>query len=191
MSNALIEKPVVALSKEDEDDLLVAEAMIEQKKKLIGRECGECSLCCRLFPVPELNKPANIWCEHCQPGKGCTIYDRRPPICRGFACGWLLGHMSDKWFPKRAGMVIKAFHKVHGGQTQMTIVVDPRAPNKWREQPFLDDIRRLAHLGLSGEYDFDFQTVVRIGRHRYLILPHGEIDISNADDDSECLLVMA
>src|SRR5215471_2618995 len=71
------------------------------------------------------------------------------------------------------------------GQTQMTIIVDPRVPNKWREQPYLDDIRKLAHLGLSGEYDFDFQTVVRIGRHRYLILPHGEIDISNADDDSE------
>src|SRR5262249_35018088 len=108
--------------------------LIEVQRK---RQAAATEPCCRLFPVQELNKPANVWCKHCQPGKGW--YEQRPPICRGFACGWLLGHMSDNWFPKRARMVIKAFHKVHGGQTQLTVVVDPRVPNKWREQPYLDD----------------------------------------------------
>jgi hypothetical protein len=38
------------------------------------RECGKCSLCCKLAPIRELNKPIDAWCPHCRPGHGgCTI----------------------------------------------------------------------------------------------------------------------
>src|SRR6516165_9574581 len=40
------------------------------------RECGKCSLCCKLLPIRELNKPIDTWCPHCRPGHGgCTIPD--------------------------------------------------------------------------------------------------------------------
>src|SRR5262249_4530121 len=47
------------------------------------RECGKCSLCCKLLPIQELNKPIDTWCPHCRPGHGgCTIYSSRPSECR-------------------------------------------------------------------------------------------------------------
>jgi len=59
-----------------------------------ARECGPCRLCCRLPDIPELAKPINTWCVHIDLSPGaapCTIYDRRPDVCRGFDCAWKQG----------------------------------------------------------------------------------------------------
>ena len=61
------------------------------------RECGNCSLCCRIAEVKEGNfyKPA---CESCkflkQNGKGCSIFgsSKRPKICSSYECAWLRGY---------------------------------------------------------------------------------------------------
>lgn len=53
------------------------------------RKCGECTLCCRLLPTKEINKPANTRCKHQRHGKGCGIYDRRPLSCMVWNCRWL------------------------------------------------------------------------------------------------------
>lgn len=55
----------------------------------MSRRCGNCTLCCRLLPQRELNKPALKRCEH-QRHTGCKIYDQRPPSCRLWSCMWLL-----------------------------------------------------------------------------------------------------
>lgn len=52
------------------------------------RECGDCSLCCKL---PEINyfkttKKSYQWCKSCDIGLGCKIYDKRPKGCRDFWC---------------------------------------------------------------------------------------------------------
>lgn len=60
-----------------------------------ARSCGECTLCCKLMGVPELKKPSAKWCADCDQGKGCTVYETRPPSCRNFQCFWL----SDEGFP--------------------------------------------------------------------------------------------
>ena len=41
--------------------------------------------------IPELKKPADVWCEHAgdHPGGGCGIYEERPQSCRDFKCSWL------------------------------------------------------------------------------------------------------
>jgi len=39
-----------------------------------ARVCGSCSLCCKLLPIPPLNKPAGKRCDYQRHGKGCTIY---------------------------------------------------------------------------------------------------------------------
>lgn len=56
-----------------------------------SRSCGTCTLCCKVFGVDPLNKPRNTWCEHCDIGKGCRIYEDRPDECRSFECLWLQG----------------------------------------------------------------------------------------------------
>jgi hypothetical protein len=63
-----------------------------------GRQCGNCSQCCKVLDIPGIPKPAGSWCKACQPGRGCTIYDNRPEVCRAFACGWLVdGSFGDEW----------------------------------------------------------------------------------------------
>ncbi len=52
--------------------------------------CGDCTACCRVFSIGELKKPAGKWCEHCDIGVGCKIYEARPKTCVDFKCLWLL-----------------------------------------------------------------------------------------------------
>ena len=54
-----------------------------------GRVCGSCQLCCKLVPVPVIEKPAGKRCRHQRTGKGCMIYDNRPFDCRSWSCRWL------------------------------------------------------------------------------------------------------
>lgn len=55
------------------------------------RECGQCSVCCRICAVPELAKPPHVDCPFIE--DGCTIYGApsRPDLCSSFTCLWLRG----------------------------------------------------------------------------------------------------
>ena len=132
-----------------------------------------------MLEIAELNKPAHTWCQHCRPGKGgCSIYADRPPVCRGFSCGWLLdASCPEHWFPKRARMVIH--ETAQHGERRITINVDRRYPERWREEPYYSDIRQLALSGL--EQSDRFTTRVVVGVRSWLILPHREIELSVGD----------
>ena len=54
-----------------------------------GRACGALHLCCKVYALPELEKPPGVWCRHCTPGKGCAIHDFRARSSAGSssACG--------------------------------------------------------------------------------------------------------
>lgn len=54
-----------------------------------GRSCGACQLCCKLVPVPSIEKPAGKRCQHAHTGKGCAIHVNRPFDCRSWSCRWL------------------------------------------------------------------------------------------------------
>lgn len=72
---------------------------------MTDRRCGDCTLCCRLLPVKELEKKANTRCEH-QSRKGCAIYHQLgfPPSCGLWNCAWLGGE--DLPRPDRCGWVV-------------------------------------------------------------------------------------
>src|SRR5580698_7880286 len=53
-----------------------------------GRECGSCTLCCKVYHVAEIDKVAGKWCQHCKPGSGCAIHDSLPKQCAEFNCLW-------------------------------------------------------------------------------------------------------
>ena len=55
------------------------------------RSCGNCTACCKTHAVFEISKFQGRWCEHCDIGKGCRIYDARPENCKEFRCEWLKG----------------------------------------------------------------------------------------------------
>jgi hypothetical protein len=56
----------------------------------------------------ELNKPTNKWCQHCNVGAGCRIYDSKPSSCSDFSCVWLLSketEIPDEYRPDKTHVV--------------------------------------------------------------------------------------
>ncbi len=65
-----------------------------------ARTCVPCNLCCLLYRVSELNKPAGVWCGHCSDA-GCLIHEdpSRLAICREFQCLWSSGDLAESARP--------------------------------------------------------------------------------------------
>ena len=64
-------------------------------------------MCCNVFPLPALDKPAGRWCRHLGPA-GCMIHDRaQPEVCRQYACYWLEHKgLPEESRPDLVGMVV-------------------------------------------------------------------------------------
>lgn len=136
-----------------------------------GRECGPCSMCCKLVAITELGKPEGVWCEHAiAKGGGCRIYADRPASCRSFFCGWLqTENFGPEWKPTTSKMVIVAGDDHH----HLTIYVDPNFPTAWRKEPYYSQIRQLgATLTIGG-----VQVLVQIKNRVVVILPDKEVDL--------------
>lgn len=93
------------------------------------RECGECSLCCKIPRVVSVDKPSNKWCQHCDIGKGCLIHETRPQVCRDFHCVWLRDErMPEEWRPDRA----HAYVSGRDEDEALKVFVDAAHPDAWR-----------------------------------------------------------
>ena len=119
-----------------------------------SRTCGGCSLCCKLLPIAVLDKQANLWCKHCKPGNGCSIYSTRPRVCRDYRCGWLLGALNDNWYPTNCHMIVTLPYEWYPA---CTVAVDPDHSNIWEQEPYLGDLKRMA-----AQYGF-VQVVLAMG----------------------------
>lgn len=71
------------------------------------RECGNCSLCCTVMAVRELDKGANTSCVN-DCGGSCGIYEQRPQSCRDFECLWLKGVVPQSVKPNECDVVLGA-----------------------------------------------------------------------------------
>ena len=129
-----------------------------------GRECGACTLCCKVYALPELAKPPGVWCNHCTPGKGCAIHDAPPDQCRQFFCLWMTdGAMAAEWKPDRARFVLSVY-PTNGflyGQ------VDPGSPDAWRRAPYFDALRATAKTLLEQKR----HVIMFVGDQATLVLP--------------------
>ena len=79
-----------------------------------NRVCGECTACCTILAVGELNKANYQSCPHnCG---SCAIYDSRPRTCRTWCCSWLLGRIEgdEQRRPDKLGLVFS--HDQLGGK---------------------------------------------------------------------------
>lgn len=96
------------------------------------RQRGTCNLCCKVFPIDELNKPVGQLCGHWKPECRCGIYPTRPPTCRNYHCAWLLELVGDEFQPSECHMVLT--HIVNTGQ--LMVAVDPDYPNIWMKSEY-------------------------------------------------------
>ena len=90
--------------------------------------CGECRLCCKVFPVPILDKPAGAWCRHnCATGceVGCAIHGPDlPEICRQYDCYWRdHDELPPEFRPDRIGLVATEAGSVSVGPWTLPVVV--------------------------------------------------------------------
>jgi hypothetical protein len=107
----------------------------------LERSCGDCTLCCKVYNMPELEKSAGQWCRHCVPGQGCGIHDTRPEVCRAFFCLWIRDDtLPDYWKPNRSKMVLSPFP----GNGFIYVQVDPGQPKAWMREPYRSDLARLS-----------------------------------------------
>ena len=133
-----------------------------------GRHCGDCTLCCKVMAIEELNKPAGKWCRHCQPGRGCRVYDARPAECRAFSCLWLVdARFGPHWKPGKSKLVLTT------SDDGIEVRCDPTFPDAWRKEPFHSEIRTLA---ASGEAH-DVTVLGMIGERMILLASDREFDL--------------
>jgi hypothetical protein len=129
------------------------------------RQCGSCTACCTLLEVTDVGKSVNEWCRHCEAGKGCSIYEHRPQMCRSFSCAWLQGHLDDEWFPEKAGMV------VHFSQDAVNVQVDPSFPDRWRQEPYFSKLCEWSLNGIRMNGNRGYATLVMVGSSdKFLLL---------------------
>ena len=135
-----------------------------------GRECGSCSMCCKVYNIPEINKPAGKWCTHCKPGKGCVIHDALPNQCAEFNCLWRTQEtIGPAWKPDQAKMVLTA-SPVNG---YINVQVDAAAPSAWQKQPYYGQLRQWARNNLpKGIY-----IIVFVNDNATLIMPDQDLPL--------------
>lgn len=80
------------------------------------RECGECSLCCKLVGVHEINKLPDEWCcfAHKERRRGCKEYVTRPESCRQFTCLWQTEQIKESLSPRETKVICAGGTSVFG-----------------------------------------------------------------------------
>jgi hypothetical protein len=95
----------------------------------LGKSCGECTLCCRVLVIDELDKDAGILCSNCTVSAGCKIYKKRPQVCRDYLCEWMTDRtMPPQLRPDRTGTILQE----DPDSEEFQAVVDPKTPMAWR-----------------------------------------------------------
>jgi hypothetical protein len=122
------------------------------------RRCGDCQLCCKLLPMPELKKAAGQRCRYQRAGKGCTIYPRRPPQCQLWSCRWLVQpeDTADLLRPDRSHYVFDLvpdyITATEDGERQnievVQVWVDPDYPDAHRDPALREYLAKLGERGI-------------------------------------------
>ena len=143
------------------------------------KECGTCTLCCKVMGIKEIEKPSGQWCPECMPGKGCKIYETRPTECRTFSCDWLQADaLGPEWKPEKSKIVMVSRHG------RLVAYVDPSSPGAWRKSPYYERLLTLMQQGLPENR----LVYVSIAEHYTLLLPDGHRELGPLGRDDEVLL---
>ena len=134
------------------------------------RACGTCTMCCKVYRIPILNKQEGKWCTHCAIGSGCRIYEDRPEQCRSFVCLWLQDMtMPPEWKPEISKMVLS----IYPTTGFIYVQVDPGTPFAWRKEPYFSRLKAMAEHLLKDRR----HVLVFVNGNATLIMPTGPVPI--------------
>ncbi|MCA0425576.1 MAG: hypothetical protein LCH61_20085 [Proteobacteria bacterium] len=146
-----------------------------------GRDCGTCTLCCKVFDVPVLEKKAGEWCSHCLPGKGCAIHATRPDHCRAFHCFWMLApFLGPEWKPEKAKFVIT----IDPATQFMLVQVDPAQAGSWKREPYYSQFKKWSLANLQRGR----QVVVFVNKAATVILPNKDVPLGEIGPDERIFI---
>ena len=132
------------------------------------RSCKDCTLCCELLGINEIDKPAFSKCWN-QTRTGCSVYADRPPSCRQFDCAWRRGDVPKHLKPNKTGAVITSNGRM--------IMVYSNLPLQTKVQEYL---REHAVSGLT--------VVVAIQDKRWTMTRAGALsEVIRSDDHDSAL----
>ena len=107
-------------------------------------ECGTCTLCCEILPIPEIPKPENVLCSNCTKNQGCNIYSSRPKSCIDFRCLFIETDMVEELRPNKCNII---FEKI-----TETVYIGTRHKdnlNDWNSVPVINYMKSLNEKGIS------------------------------------------
>lgn len=137
---------------------------------MIARDCGDCTLCCKVLGIAALDKPLGKWCPHCAIGRGCKIYEARPGECRTFDCLWLQREtLGPEWRPDRAKFVLCPTPD----NSTLVVQVDPGAPDAWRRAPYHAVLRQWSRAANEARR----QLIVMVGSRATVVLPDRDVPL--------------
>lgn len=126
----------------------------------MSRQCGECTACCSLMHVPELDKQMYVLCNHCILKRGCNIYNDRPTSCRTFECLWYkYNELPDELRPDECGVMVEELPKVN------TVLMHSIRTGAWKLPPVTELIIQLLEDGRP--------IVIIDGKEKHMMLPQG------------------
>lgn len=145
------------------------------------RTCGTCTLCCKVYDVPEAETVAGRWCRHCLPGRGCGIWETRPEQCRAFNCLWLTQDwLGEEWKPERSKIVFT----VDPQTGALMFQVDSGVPNAWKREPYYSQIKNWA----IGAIQQGRHALVFIDKAATLILPDRDVGLGVLGPDDRLVV---
>ena len=146
-----------------------------------GRSCGTCSLCCKVYSVQELSKPAGRWCTHVVRGSGCANHVGRPPVCRQFFCSWLVDrNLGPEWKPEVSRFVLSA----DPAYQALTLMVDPGMPLAWKRKPYYPVLKKFSEVF----FRLNKKVLVNLSGHITVILPDRDVPIGVITPGEEIVL---
>jgi hypothetical protein len=146
-----------------------------------GRSCGTCSLCCKVYSVKELEKPAGRWCVHSVKGGGCGIHLERPHVCRQFFCSWRFDpNLGPEWKPEVSRFVLSA----DPAWQALVVMVDPDMPLAWKRAPYYAMLRKFSEVF----FRINQKVLVNRGGHITVVLPDCEVPIGHMTPGEEIVL---
>ncbi|HVL73869.1 MAG TPA: hypothetical protein VM434_18510 [Beijerinckiaceae bacterium] len=135
-----------------------------------GRACGTCTLCCKVYDVPSLDKKMGVWCRHCLPGRGCGIHETRPDHCRAFHCLWMTETwLGPEWKPEKSKMVLT----LDPATRFLMVQVDPGSAAAWKREPYYGQLKQWAAAGLAERR----HVVVFLNTSATVVLPDRDVPV--------------
>jgi len=138
-------------------------------------------MCCKVYMIRELDKPAGRWCIHCVQGSGCGIHASRPRSCREFFCSWLVDpNLGPEWKPEVSRFVLSA----DATHRAIMVTVDPGRPLAWKREPYYAALKQFSDVF----FRIDQKVLVNLNGHITVILPDRDVPIGKLVVGDEIVL---